>query len=348
MTLPRALFEGVWRDSTPYARFNGVTYPAQSMWRRENGVWVLRWRNEIVVVLGASNPDRFDLMFSEEDWASDITKRIINPEGNEVGNTAYSYVFATSASAGGQAGSFGGQLIFDNYGTISGRSGAANGGTGGDVFNANFLGRDGQKLIINNYDTVRSGGGGGGKGGTGGAGEYTVREPANGWQTYVEDQYYFLVRSSVPVVRWAGVRIDYEYPYPDGVPGTDGWFYWQGPLTVPQPPGSSTREVYYDLARSRDFASLGGAGGDGGLGAGFSQPLTPGAAGAAGGQNAGTGGAGGSGGGFGEDGVVGGTGANGSVSNGQPGSPGGLAGAYLRGAENAIFNNYGTALGRVI
>ncbi|MBN8245138.1 hypothetical protein JF546_19140 [Nitratireductor aquimarinus] len=142
---------------------------------------------EIVVNLTSSSDDRLDKLFTAGVWASDVPKRVIIPSGVEIGSTSRNYAIATGLTSGGQAGSFGGQLTLENHGVISGRGGAANSGAGGDAIYSNVPGRNGQKLRIENYGTIRSGGGGGGvggKGGTGGGGRVTtlVKEPTSGYK----------------------------------------------------------------------------------------------------------------------------------------------------------------------
>lgn len=170
--------------------------------------------SEIRVVLPAGKLpfDRMDLFFTPEQWASPVTKRIVVEHGTEVWHGDYGYTLAITGAGAGQSGSFNGRLILENNGFMSGKGGAANGEVGGDVINANFSGRNGQKLEIINNGIIRAGGGGGGRGGTGGGGTVstTVREPATG-EIYEYLQYEWTTSgfNNTLGIYWAGV-VDYR------------------------------------------------------------------------------------------------------------------------------------------
>lgn len=128
--------------------------------------------SEIVVYITASGngPDVIKNLFSAGDWASETQKRVVINVGVEIGGNGWGYALALTDNANGQAGSFGGRLILENKGILSGRSGAANSGAGLTALYANHLGKSGQKMEIINTGIIRGGGGGGGRGGNGGTG----------------------------------------------------------------------------------------------------------------------------------------------------------------------------------
>jgi len=304
--------------------------------------------SEIVVNLtSVASIDRMDMLFSAEDWASETTKRIIVPAGTELGHTTRNYAIAVGLTSGGQAGSFGGRLILENRGIISGKAGAANSGVGGNAVYANLLGRDGQMLEIINSGTIRGGGGGGGVGGTGGGGYYdtptTVREPASGelGQAGVYQWYH-----NGPAVRiwWNGTMI-YDAQPGAGITQltTGGWTYFRGTSF-----GPSAYRIYRQQTTNVRTNTNGGAGGAGGQGQGYGVAAGAGSNGAAGGTNAGAGGRGGDGGGWGENGAAGATGVAGNRTAGAGGAAGGLAGAYVDGASRVSWVATGTRQGRAI
>ena len=121
------------------------------------------WANEVVVVLGNTVNVVLKTLFTAPQWAdANLKKRVVVPAGVQIGATQGGYAIATTISGDGQAGSFAGELRLVNNGTISGIGGAPNSGVGGTAMLGNFLGRAGQKLIIDNYGTIRAGGGAGG------------------------------------------------------------------------------------------------------------------------------------------------------------------------------------------
>ena len=83
----------------------------------------------------------------------------------------------------------GGTLVVENYGSIQGKGGAANGGNGGNAIQADQT--SGVTIINHSGGQIYAGGGGGGRGGnggtggrggnggTGGGGRYTQRQNSN-------------------------------------------------------------------------------------------------------------------------------------------------------------------------
>lgn len=228
-------------------------------------------------------------------------------------------------------------ITIDNYGSIQGKGGSPNGGSGGDALNGAF---GSQTVVFNNYGSVYAGGGAGGKGGTGGTG-------GNGY--YQSTTYYGqgFCRSG------ANLGCSDKYPGSSCQSTQQACTYFD-PFAQPgfQCDNCGIVNTYYTSG------GAGGGGGNGGQGQGYGQGRTNGsggAAGSAGGQNAGrggTGGTGGNGGGWGAGGGTGntgGTGANGNNGGGQSGSGGtggGGAGRYLvKGSANFTFNNSGQVAG---
>lgn len=291
-------------------------------------------------------------LFTAAEWSSETQKRIILPAGVERGNSAST---APAVTIGSNA--WGGNLIFDVGGIISGKGGDSNSGVGGNAFHANRVGNANQKLTLNLLSgaVLRGGGGGGGMGGKGGDGSsmITVREPATGFNyvttnqgqtgtgffTAAYDEYW-------GVITWNNALIASSDQIPMSGPYTasDGWTYEFGEMAYVYSIG------YFDfqIARKRTTggSTTGGQGGAGGRGEGYNRTRQAGSAGTAGGENAGTGGTGGTGGLYGATGGTGATGSNGNASNGLTGSAGGLAGYGLMGSANIILNNNGTILGR--
>lgn len=309
---------------------------------------------EIAVTLSSGVYDRMDMLFTAAVWASDTPKRIIIPAGVHIGDGAgRSYALATTSGAGGQAGSFGGTLVLENRGTISGRGGAANSGAGGDALLTNFLGRNGQRLVIENYGTIRGGGGGGGRGGDGGGGSYQTsynfREPSSGW-SYREGwsvQWYWYVNGPQSQIYWNGTLI-----WSGSISNTatshtvGGWTYLKG--------SSQRREdggQYYSIARQQTrydtHNTNGGAGGNGGRGQGYDAGNAAGAGGGAPGTNAGWGGTGGTGGTYGNWGNTGATGGNGNRTSGLGGAGGGAPGWVVTNAATVTWAVTGTRQGRL-
>ena len=104
----------------------------------------------------ATNQDASNVFGS--DYGIDYPKFIVINSGVELGATSTSQE-ALQINSG-----LSGGLTITNNGTLSGAGGAANGGAGGDAFEANV-----SCTLVNN-GTIRGGGGGGGAGGSGGGG----------------------------------------------------------------------------------------------------------------------------------------------------------------------------------
>ena len=322
---------------------------------------------------GATNQDASDIFGS--DYGVNYPKEIIINSGVELGATS------TSQEALQIDSGLSGGLTITNNGILSGAGGAANGGAGGDAFQA-----DVSCTLINN-GTIRAGGGGGGAGGAGGAG-------GTGGQGQTS--------SSAPG-SWSGYQSSLYYPqygvqYANGY----GWqWYWGSNISVHTSSAmgvisggyeyerSSSASVYhlghvviylYPARRRQQSVTTyyyhngggggsGSAGGAGGRGQGYGQSSASGSSGSGGsggsggGSNAGsggtggTGGTGGSGGGYGASGSTGNGGATGNSggngnhtngsggSGGSSGSGGGASGKYIRGISNITFTNSGTVQG---
>ena len=261
------------------------------------------------------------------DWGVDYPKDIVINSGVTLGGTSASEE-ALEISTGGL-----GTITITNNGTLIGAGGAANGGAGGDAFEA-FV----TCSLINNGSIFAGGGGGGqgGTGGTGGGGSYTqtTYSACQGWAT----------NSSQSGCNQAGNNAGHIncthtfYSMMDDV-------YW---ICSAQLRSTSTVNTN---------GGAGGAGGNGGVGAGYNQNVSNGsggAGGANGGTNAGTGGTGGTGGnggGYGTNGSAGSAGANGANGNRTGGAGGaaagsaGSAGAAIRGTSFATVTNNGTITG---
>jgi hypothetical protein len=326
---------------------------------------------------GATNQDA-SAVFGD-DYAVDYPKEIVIDSGVELGATS------TSQEALQIDSGLSGGLTITNNGTLSGAGGAANGGAGGDAFQA-----DVSCTLINN-GTIRAGGGGGGAGGaggtggTGGQGQTSTSAPGSwtGWQSnyygpgYIgmqrynfEGQWYYswywgsnqsMSSSSGNSISHGGY--DYEKNSSYGI-------VWNGQLNVyihslRRRQQSVTTYTYYNGGAG----GSGGSGGAGGQGQGYGQSSASGSSGSggsggsSGGTNAGsggtggTGGTGGSGGGYGASGSTGNGGATGNSggngnhtsgsggSGGSSGSGGGAAGKYVRGISNITFTNNGTVQG---
>ncbi|QOV06127.1 hypothetical protein CPT_Pasto_053 [Rhizobium phage Pasto] len=306
--------------------------------------------SEIVVNMAAGGSAiTLESLFSAADWASDTQKRVILPAGAERGNSAN-----TNAAVTIGTNAWGGNLIFEVRGTISGRGGAANSGVGGNAFQANRVGNANQKLTMILTGTLRGGGGGGGKGGAGGGGSTTttVREPASGWsQGYADGRYWMALtvggNPGNTAVMWDNQAMGYV-AYNTTVAAIGGYTYYRGPLFDEYSDDGPGYFYNYQSYRTSTASAptSGGAGGNGGAGEGYGQARSGGSTGSAGGANAGAGGTGGAGGLYGATGGIGATGANGNASNGAAGAAGGLAGYGLLGTANVTLTNSGTIQGR--
>lgn len=306
---------------------------------------------EARVALSSANNISIQSFFSASDWSNvNKKKRLVIPGGITIGSTTP----ATAALRTGSA--WGGTLIIENNGTISGAGGTANSGVGGTAFLAEAAG-----VTLINTGTIRAGGGGGGVGGVGGQGyyqtPYTYQEGQYFSETY-PGYYYWVVSAegrSPNRFQWNGTTL---YG-PAGATGTSfssgGWNYYRGSLqrTELYGEGSSSGSyymyfyyIYRQQTRYNNTYTSGGAGGAGGRGQGHNGANAGGSGGAAGGTNAGTGGTGGTGGGYGASGATGNTGATGNYTGGVGGSGGGLAGYGLQNSGNISLTNTGSILGR--
>lgn len=324
--------------------------------------------SEIVVRITANGTtnDLVKNLFSPADWASDTTKRLIINPGVEISGE-WGYALAISDNASGASGSFGGELIIENRGYLSGKPGNPNGGAGGAALYANMKGKNGQKAKLYNYGTIRSGGGGGGRGGNGGNGTATTtqREPASGEYYDTSNRWEFAnVAGPGPYTMNPGCRYWWAGAYVEVTRATGGnqnytqhdnggWTYYRGSKREEgavrnaqngQQVGGYERLGVY-RAKQATVGTSGGAGGDGGRGQGYGATAQPGSNGAGGGTNAGAGGRGGDGGGWGQNGAAGATGANGNAGNGAGGQAGGIAGFAIDGLSNIDIVLNGTVIG---
>lgn len=323
------------------------------------------------ITTSGAGPDLIKSLFTASEWASKRPKRVIINSGVEIGGNGHGYALAVTDNASGQAGSFAGRLILENHGFISGRGGAANGGAGKDALLANFLGRDGNKLEIYNYGTIRGGGGGGGRGGTGGTGgggsyDTFTKEPATGYRYHSTTDHYY-TRGTTRRWVWNGTTVSTS----SGSPTAGGWKYYAGNersygYDRETNDGNLIGQWWkYEIRREGNVTTntnggTGGAGGNGGRGQGYGQARANGAggaAGAAGGTNAGrggTGGTGGNGGDWGAAGAAGNSGATGAAGNrtsgaaGAGGAAGGAAGCYINGNARVTWHVNGTRQGRAV
>ena len=264
-----------------------------------------------------------------DDYGVDYPKEIVIDSGVELGGTSASEE-ALQINSGGL-----GTIKIINNGTLTGAGGAANGGAGGDAFEANVA------CIFINNGSIRSGGGGGargGNGGNGGGGRYTTTASNATYITFANSG------SPCSVSMFGGIGSNYVNKY-----------VTQSNCCM----GEGYRCQLYGRLQSTVNTSGGGggAGGNGGRGAGYNQTVangSGGAGGANGGTNAGaggTGGTGGNGGGFGADGSGGTNGSGGNNGNRTNGSGGGsatsagAAGKSIRGISSVTLTNNGTIIG---
>ena len=322
---------------------------------------------------GATNQDA-SAVFGD-DYSVNYAKEIVINSGVELGATS------TSQEALQIDSGLSGGLTITNNGTLSGAGGAANGGAGGDAFQADVA-----CTLVNN-GTIRAGGGGGGQGGgggtggTGGQGQTSSTAPGS-WSGYQSSLY-----NPQYGVHWAsGYGWSWYWGNNSVLSTTSGTSMNHGGYNYERQSGASyhyigniTVHVYPSRRRQASVTSYtyhnggaggaGGGGGNGGVGQGYGQSAGSGASGsggsggAGGGTNAGsggtggTGGTGGNGGGFGASGSSGATGSTGNTGNngnhtngsggsgGSGGSSGGAAGKYIRGLSNVSFTNNGTVQG---
>ncbi len=298
---------------------------------------------ELVRVMSAGgNAIALESLFTTADWSSATAKRVVLPAATERGSATLDAAVSIGPTA------WGGTLTFDILGTISGKGGTANGGNGGHAFNANRLGGQGQKVVVNNGGTVRSGGGGGGQGGQGGPGyyqtPYTAQEgpyySAGGyaWNVY---QSYTANQATGQWITWAGTNVWSQNPSTGLTSVTVGpYTYYQGTFVRSYGNEEYTGEHYVrrTFTAYSTTNTAGGGGGGGGRGQGYDGTSAFGAGGVAGGSNAGVGGTGGSGGAWGTNGGTGSTGASGNNGGGAAGVAGGLAGTAFQNAGNITLS----------
>ena len=309
-----------------------------------------------------------------DDYGVSYPKQIVINSGVELGATS------TSEEALQIDSGLSGGLTITNNGTLSGYGGAANGGAGGDAFEANVA-----CTLINN-GTIRAGGGGGGAGGSGGSGggggggSYTTQSSYTRLSKFffpsatvyaIANDHHLIYQSGTPGTSFAAMGF-YGTSYGYGRTFTNGQaFYASSGSTDPQYAFRCTIRAWNITTHNTNGGGggSGGGGGAGGRGQGYGVSLaggsggSSGSGGSGGGTNAGsggtggTGGTGGSGGGYGasgsngNSGSTGNSGANGNRTNGSGGaggsggSSGGAAGKYIRGLSNVTLTQNGTVQG---
>jgi len=330
---------GVWKSASAlFVKDDGTWKRAQRFFVKDAGVWYQVLQAEIPrEATSTSSVPAATSYFSDAELDNPLlVKRLTIPAAVSITAPAGSNYAMSIRHRGWK-----GDLIIDVFGTMSGRGGTVALGVGGDVIFANGVGDDGQKAIINNYGLMRSGGGPGGRGGQGGNGNYQSPYQYQEGPTWSNAYpgYFFIVPPSGSLgSQWAGVDLG---PISSGA-YVNGWYYYSGAWV-----SGISNQIYRVQTRYNTIATTGGAPGAGGRGQGSDGANTVGAAGLGpSGSGAGYGGTGGTGGGWGLPGNTGGTGGTGNVSGGAAGLVGGLAGFVIGTPANAIFNNYGTALGR--
>ena len=297
---------------------------------------------------GATNQDASSVFGS--DYGVDYPKEIVINSGVELGATSTGQE-ALQINSG-----LSGSMTVTNNGTISGAGGSANGGSGGDAFEA-----DASCTLINN-GTIRSGGGGGGAGGGGGQGRTSSSSPGSWTGYYADGANPLSSRKSVDrysmsaphnIWYWNATILS-GHTYGSYQYSTGGYDYESGSLWASGTftNGWGATEAYYRYRIRRRQSSVttyyyhsGGTGGAGGVGQGYNQVRGGGHGGSSPGNNSGNGGTGGDGGLFGQNGSTGNSGGNGNYTNGSGGSGGGSAGKYIRGLSNVSFTNNGTVQG---
>ncbi|WP_320202805.1 hypothetical protein [Agrobacterium rosae] len=258
-------------------------------------------------------------LFTSADWVSTKNKTVIINSGVTVSASALDG--ALRAQLATEATAWGGVLTLVNNGIIQGIGGAANSGVGGDaMFSGTYI-APGSKIIVNNFGTVRAGGGGGGQGGAGST-SGTVREPTSG-DNYNTSNTFWQQFQDGSNLYWPGG--------PSGFYSGLATSFVVGSYTYFR--GSQRDQILYGIYRTSTQTTP-TTGGSGGRGQGADGAA---AAGSAGGTNAGAGGAGG---------PWGASGAVGSAGN-SAGAAGGLGGVAYSSAS-VTMNNSGTVQGRVI
>ena len=308
------------------------------------------WANEVVVVLANTSNVTLKNLFTSVQWANvNLKKRVVVPVGVEITATVNAYAILATIQADGLAGSWAGSLTLEVRGTVSGIGGTANSGVGGTVVNANFTGRNGEKLQINLIGgTFRAGGGGGGRAGNGGMGLYYTtgdsgwqwaNSPLTTWNRVGGDAGHI-------ALAWFGTMIvDGATPGSLTVYSAGGYTYYKGAVV-----GDNGFTQYNQIKRTWSIPNYtsGGVSGNAGRGQGCDGAATVGAAAVAGGTNAGASGKSGDGAPYGGTGQTGANGSTGNYTGGTAGAAGGLPGFYLTGAANSNFTNTGgTVLGRL-
>ena len=233
-----------------------------------------------------------------DDYGVDYPKEIVINSGVELGATS------TSQEALQIDSGLSGTMTITNNGTLSGAGGSANGGAGGDAFEADVA-----CTLINN-GTIRAGGGGGGQGGSGGTGGTGGQGSTTSttWSSYSQ-------LGNPTSQSWLEIYGSTHYLYNGGnfatvsgsrsqVVNHGGYRYKAG--SFHSSPGDY--QYYFKLLRSTPTTNTsyhsggsggsGGAGGAGGRGQGYNHGSqngssgSGGSGGSAGGTNAGAGGTG--------------------------------------------------------
>lgn len=240
---------------------------------------VVSERGEIVVSMsGGNGTTTLRSLFSSSDWAS-ATPKIVNLASGQIrGSTSASDVVTIG-------GAWGGTLTFNIAGEIRGKSGAANGGAGGNAFNAETKGASGQRIAVKVTGAVRGGGGGGGKGGQGGQGgsgttTSTSREPKSGENYDSSDWRWSTGGGERLFIDWNGSRIYTSTSNIDRTSYTTGGYtYYRGSKRL--------SNGIYGIYRVKETSVTvsggdGGSGGNGGRGVGYDISAASGSNGAAG------------------------------------------------------------------
>lgn len=331
-----------------YAKTGSLWTPVQKLYVRHAGFWQTIYQNEVVVTLTSTTGVLMRDLFTVAQWTDpNLKKRVVIPIGVDVYASAAWGAIAVMNGGLPASDSWAGSLTLDIHGTISGIGGTANSGVGGTAILANFSGINGEKLLINNYGTIRPGGGGGGRGGNGGPGtnQAIVATEGPAYSTANPRYFFFYAQNTANgTIWWAGT----QYNFNSGSFGPvqiGGYVFTYGSIVEqyggPQYQCTVIRQTIGNVGTS------GGVAGNAGRGQGSDGAATSGSSPVAGGTNAGASGKSGDGGPWGQPGQVGATGASGNAGAGLAGAAAGLAGFHLSGIANAILNNYGTLLGRL-
>lgn len=289
-----------------------------------------------------------------DDYGVNYPKEIVINSGVELGATS------TGEEALQINSGLSGTMTITNNGTLSGAGGSANGGAGGDAFEANVA-----CTLINN-GTIRAGGGGGGRGGNGGTGGTggQGRSTYTNYGSWTNNTYPGGWGSTLNVLPHAGsvqvrnasvnggsivsvqIRASNYSTILGSAYGSSGYAYYAGPSAsnayyIHGAASNSNGDPRGFTGGSYQYRSVstgtnyhnggsgggGGAGGNGGRGQGYNHGKqngsggSGGANGSGGGTNAGSGGRGGTGGTGGNGGTYGNGGGNGA--SGATGNSGG-------------------------